>query len=681
MKKFYILLNILGLCFILVAGIWFGMRWQYSQTMKESAYEEKHGTDIAVVNQDLGVSGNDQTINYANAVIETLGNDYTVVSLSAAEAGLENGTYGAVVTFPADFSENILSINQTNPEQAVLDLAVSKKLPEDSYISIYTQLIGMQQQVNSNIAYAYVESVFEELHLAQDDVEELLANDETDMRAVEKVRLTEYTEMLDLGDIPKVEFNPDSPDFEALLKRVQDIADEMNGVYVDSYAIAQEDFTEVKKKISDYEDAITSQSALWTANMNSWAQGVVSYVGELSKYKQDLEDWREEAENYREKEKTYADAVSSYKTAIDEYFSTESTNLGASRDSLQKWREGANTRITGIGDEIDTASNDINDKVTKCQNLLSGYNTEIEKLEAWIDYITDYQEYIEDPDTYQNPPELPKVDKPVKQDATDALEELSSFSTDMDKIFDSLRGKVEEIPEVPEAYSIESFTEQISEKQPDLIDEVPPAPDYSLPWSVPTQPQEMTDALMGIVSVSAGYNPDAYFDDKTKEKAQQSVSKYASHLESEKGEMESTNSSNLQQLNSAHQTYNQHVGELRMNITEVHSKEQEKLLKSITELSDTLKNTSKLNHGLMDSFVARMPSSRISSTVNQEVVEATVTPVTYAYNYIRGRETGEQRNLNIWLLPLLILIAIAMLLVSLLMWRKKRKLRGQNIET
>ena len=645
MKKYSIILNILGLFFVLVAGIWAGMLWQNSHIIKEDAYEESHGTDIAVVNQDLGVPIDDQTINYANAVIETLGSDYTVVSLAAAETGLGNGTYGAVVTFPADFSENIISINQNNPRQAVLDLAVSKRLPEDSYISLYTKLISMEQQVNNNMAYAYVESVFGELHSAQDDVKKLLANDETDMSAVEKVRLAKYIEMLDLGDIPKVEFNPVSPDFEALLAKVQTIADDMNQVYVDSYAVAQAEYSKIQKQISDYEKTITEQSDAWIVAINAWS-------GDVSGDKTDLEKWREEAEKYHDDEGKYRKRVDAYKKALD------------------VWGSNANTKISEIGTGAEEATNDMNSKIESCENVLSYYYAEVEKIIAWADYIEKYDAYILDSTT--NPYLGPKPEMPQKREAENALRELTTFSTYIKGLFDGFKAKVIDIPETPSIHNVGTNDGTELAIPPTFIRPVPEISSSSS-GKAPEQPEELTDALKGIVSVSAGYNPDEYFDDKTKEKAQQYVTTYSTHLDTEKSEMESKNASNLQQLTSAYQAYNKHVGDLRMKITEVHTKEQENLQKSITGLSDTLKKTSKDNHELMDSFVDRMPNSRNESTVNQEVVEATVTPIGYSYDYIRVGEKPKQSYAVTWLLPILIVLLLSIVLVALIIWIKNRK--------
>lgn len=116
-----------------------------------------------------------------------------------------------------------------------------------------------------------------------------------------------------------------------------------------------------------------------------------------------------------------------------------------------------------------------------------------------------------------------------------------------------------------------------------------------------------------------------------------------------------------------------------MKITEVHTKEQENLQKSITGLSDTLKKTSKDNHGLMDSFVGRMPNSRNESTVNHEVVEATVTPIKYSFDYIRVGEKPKQSEAAPWLLPILIVLLLSMVLVALIIWIKNRK-QGKELE-
>ena len=332
MKKYIIALTILSLCLALVVGTWIGMQLQKEKTENENNISDSISMSVAVVNQDLGTTVGGQAINYANAVIETLGRDYIVVSSSAAQKGLDTGAYGAIVTFPSDFSASIVSINRLQPNQAILDLSINQKLPEERYLILYTQLVNMQRQVNNSIAYAYVETVFDQLHSAQDEISTLLANDELDMQAVKQVALANYSEMLDLGDLPMVSFEPTSPDFAEFMASAQSIADDMNQVYVDSYAEAQKDFAEIKKQIADYENEIVNQSDAWIADMSIWSNDVLNHA-------QELDEWREKAVYYQNEEVAYVNTINEYVTDMGVYFSTESGNLELSRENLQTWRE------------------------------------------------------------------------------------------------------------------------------------------------------------------------------------------------------------------------------------------------------------------------------------------------------------------------------------------------------
>ncbi|WP_159448403.1 YhgE/Pip family protein [Demequina sp. NBRC 110052] len=84
---------------------------------------------VAIVNDDQIVTGEtpmaagralSDALVHPDDGEETL--DWTVTSASAAEQGLEDGTYLAVLTIPEDFSASVLSISSEDPEQAALTL-------------------------------------------------------------------------------------------------------------------------------------------------------------------------------------------------------------------------------------------------------------------------------------------------------------------------------------------------------------------------------------------------------------------------------------------------------------------------------------------------------------------------------------------------------------------------------
>lgn len=659
MKKYVRILQILAVSLVMIAGVWIGMKIEQGKAEKQEAYAQGVNTTVAVVNQDLGVTVSGQTVNYANAVIETLGSYYTVVSASVAQNGLEQGTYGAIVTFPADFSENIVSINRKTPNQAVMSIAINPNLPEDRYVALYTQLVSMQQQVNNNIAYAYVETVYEQLHSAQDEIDELLANDEADMAAVSQVTLTNYTEMLDLGEMPTVEMELTSPDYAEFIADAQTIADDMNQVYVDSYADAQADFALIKNQIAEYETEITNQNAIWVASVNDWSDSVYEYEQNILEYQQALDEWRDKAAAYREEEVSYAEALKSSGT------------------ELENWRNSVNGVLSDSGgdmDKISAAAGVISEKATDVDNAVSAYNAEIANLSTWLTYLEEYQKYCNDPNNL-NPPAWPNTPLP-KSELQPLTNNVSASVTDMNNALAALKIRIEtEIPKSPDVYTIAAPSAvALADTEQPFLEEVPTSQYIAVPFATaPAQPQELTDALTGIVTTSAGYNPEAYLDEQTRSEAQQSITQYAGYLSGVESDLTSNNANNLLLLNSAYRDYNMYIGDLRMNVYDVHTREQDILATSIAGLSDTLTYTSTQNHELMDSFVSRMPNSRLNSTVNQMVVEGTVSPVTYSYNYIRQDGAGGQGNTDQWPLIAAAILIGAAILDLLLMCREARK--------
>ena len=96
--------------------------------------------------------------NYSAAIINALGEGFVLVSPAMAQTGFENGTYGAIITFPSDVSANILSFNAYQPERVRLEFQINPDLPEREFIEVYMAITELQMAINSTLASTYVSS-------------------------------------------------------------------------------------------------------------------------------------------------------------------------------------------------------------------------------------------------------------------------------------------------------------------------------------------------------------------------------------------------------------------------------------------------------------------------------------------------------------------------------------------
>ncbi len=620
MRKYLVILSLLCICIAGVGGTWFGVYIEQNTSEAEELAAESISSAVAIVNQDLGTEVGKSKVNYANAIIENMGKTYTVVSASVAEDGLKNDEFCAVITFPPDFSENIVSINDASPKQANLDFDINPRLSEARYIDLYNELISEQQNMNNSIAFAYVETVYQELHSAQDEVGELFDNDKRDMVAVEKVSLTNYVELLDLGDIPKVEFNLRTSDYDGFIRSVQSIGDDMNRVYVDSYAEATKDYADIKNEIATCENDISKSSKAWQDEIDTWAVKLASDTKEISEYRKKLNEWKKESEEYRVREAEYANATEIFKSDVEQYLQRQVLAVNTYRDSNAVWSHAV-------------------------VNSLSGINAELQEIVLDINAINGQSD--------------------MNEDVMLLCNDIISRAMVVQNIVNSGIGTA------PEPYMIQEAVPVFIAIRPEALGNVPEQV-AELVYEMPPMPsKELKDSLKQIVSVSAKYNPDDYLNEKTRNQAQQNIEKYKGHLREVESITKSNDMENLNTLNKAYGIYNSHVGELRQNICDVHGREQEILANSILGLSDTLIATSGRNHELMDSFATRMPNSRVNSTVNAKVVEDTIQPVAYTFDYIRNMKT--KVDITLWfeiLLSLLTFVLVTDLIFILKSYKK-----------
>ena len=95
-------------------------------------YSETQNIKVAVVDVDSGYTTNGTHYNVGNKLIDELKNNtnfsWQFVDKNTALDGVKNGTYYAALIIPSNFSEDLLSIETTTPQQAKIQYISNDKL-------------------------------------------------------------------------------------------------------------------------------------------------------------------------------------------------------------------------------------------------------------------------------------------------------------------------------------------------------------------------------------------------------------------------------------------------------------------------------------------------------------------------------------------------------------------------
>lgn len=310
---------VLGGCLLAGAGLFVGTRMEISRNRQLNQYSDQIRTTIAVVNQDMGADNCGVKENYSTAIIDTLDPGYVLVSPQEAQNGYETGRYGAVLMFPSDLSKKVISINTWEPERVLLEFMVNPSLPEGKYINLYTKIIELQSKINESLSYTYVASIYDEFHGAQDTTRELFDNDKADMEAAGKVKLTNFTEELNLHDAPRTVFETKEIDFQAFVNQVRGYAEELSGQYQESYQKARDDYEIVQSNTLNYSGRIRDDSIEWQSQVDEWGMKVDDYGKALEEYSRKLETWITEAEKWQDETVKWNEQIEVYQKDVDDW--------------------------------------------------------------------------------------------------------------------------------------------------------------------------------------------------------------------------------------------------------------------------------------------------------------------------------------------------------------------------
>ncbi|MCL2573950.1 MAG: hypothetical protein FWE34_05280 [Defluviitaleaceae bacterium] len=303
-----------------ISGQFFGANAQVEHSEAREETQTIMQTTIAVINADTGSIVDGERQNFSAAIIETLGEDFVLVSPAMAYTGLSTGMYGAVITFPSHVSERVLSFNTQNPEQVRLEFQINPNLPEQDFIETHTRIMDLQMAINTTIAYTYVSSIFYQFHAAQDEIGNIFQNDLAHLEALGIVDMEQFTASLQLDALPALPLDPNAPVTSHFLLSVTDFAEIVADMYQTSFDTAVYDYLNMRYDLIAMTEHFPEQEREWLEALEIWADVFDQYGSDLEEYsflvrmhQMDLEDWYMQASFWNED-------LTWYHENLDEWF-------------------------------------------------------------------------------------------------------------------------------------------------------------------------------------------------------------------------------------------------------------------------------------------------------------------------------------------------------------------------
>ena len=400
MKK---ILAVLG-AMVLSASVGMYFSFSYTEkTLRNNEYIRDNVSEtIAIVSLDDGVYDNGTITYYSNVFIDLLGNDsgYVVESAGGAAAGLADGKYGAIITFPSNTSECIQSLNSAAPVSLPISYTINPKLDSQSYINVASKIGDFQDDINDQVSYMYVSSILSELHGAQDQTGELLANNEEILDLLENLELMDYVENLDLGGIPELNFQPEGLNIEGYMNEANRMANDISGYYLASYQLAQRDYNAMNQALNVSSENLRSNAAAYYDQLNSWRDAsneqnrrISNYSALLERYFTDLSGVRTDLLNEVTRfNRTVGDFNEWYTSTNEWYNDLNAYNL--------QCLNGGNTMAAAASSASNYSAN-LETECTANMNAIAGYAAELEeyypdRVEELITCIGAYNQALDE---------------------------------------------------------------------------------------------------------------------------------------------------------------------------------------------------------------------------------------------------------------------------------------------
>lgn len=140
---------------------------------------EQQSRVLAVVNEDVGAELEDgDTLQLGHELVRLLGEnsdyEWTVVNRNAAENGLKQNRFDAIIYISSDFSSNILTFEEENPVKASVQYKIQTNLDAKNRHRVQKEMERMKNDINKHMSTIYWAHVSEEVEAIRKRFEQIV---------------------------------------------------------------------------------------------------------------------------------------------------------------------------------------------------------------------------------------------------------------------------------------------------------------------------------------------------------------------------------------------------------------------------------------------------------------------------------------------------------------------------
>lgn len=416
----------------------------------DPAKQKKNATrNIAVVNEDMGASESENTARFGQDVVAALSErpDYTwtVVNRSAAENGLKNRKYDAVLYIPSDFSKNVLSYDKDHPEKASIQFSIQDQLNAVNKEKVQRELENAQKKMNEQMSTLYWSFVSQEIGNVREEFEHIVGKEV-------EFQNTMYNF-----------YKPNSNKLSDAVQQQKKQIEELKNAMADSqkqYKDGLSTTEEAKNQLKDFVKAVDQYQQYQDKQKD------LLIKAQSASQKQIQQGLKQLADIQNQNARSFSDQMGGLKTDINGVQSQLKTTDSAIQ-SVQKSREDAIPKqSTGLTELVKTSQEElirnyeaqylayIGDKIIPLQ----------EQLKVSRKALLEAEKPKEDPNEDSNNQGEDQKDSTddLKIDLEEETKKLTEISTEINQVADDLSGN-EETP--PTSENGEENPEQTGETQ------------------------------------------------------------------------------------------------------------------------------------------------------------------------------------------------------------------------
>ncbi|MFP7345885.1 type VII secretion protein EsaA [Bacillus safensis] len=469
----------------------------------DPAKQKKNATrNIAVVNEDMGASESENTARFGQDVVAALSErpDYTwtVVNRSAAENGLKNRKYDAVLYIPSDFSKNVLSYDKDHPEKASIQFSIQDQLNAVNKEKVQRELENAQKKMNEQMSTLYWSFVSQEIGNVREEFEHIVGKEvefqntmynfykpnsnklsdavQQQKKQIEELKnaMADSQKQYKDGLSTTEEANNQLKDFVKVVDQYQQYQDKQKDLLIKAQSTNQKQIQQGLKQLADIQNQNVRSFSDQMGGLKTDINGVQSQLKTTDSAIQSVQKSREEAipkqsTGLTELVKTsQEELISNYEAQYLAYIGDKITplqeQLKASRKALreaEKPKEDPNEDSNNQGEDQKDSTDDLKIDLEEETKKITEISTEINQV---ADELSGNEETTPTP---ENGGENPEQTGETKSTSVQSKEQLKALSLRLEEVRknieekttahnDQLQGKVDHLSE-----ELKSLTEKI----------------------------------------------------------------------------------------------------------------------------------------------------------------------------------------------------------------------------